>query len=118
MTDYARLYAGQDYMTPGAVQTVDIIADAVPFDDAPWLLEMASGKGTAAATPASGHLPHCLRSSTTPRSSTRASTGSVNSVGGMFGWSRGMAAGYRSGPAYDRRLLHPLPVHRFEAGDD
>ena len=38
MTDYARLYAGQDYMTPGAAQTVDIIADSVPFDDAPWLL--------------------------------------------------------------------------------
>ena len=38
LTDYARLYAGQDYMTPGAAQTVDIIADSVPFDDAPWLL--------------------------------------------------------------------------------
>ena len=55
MTDYARMYAGQDYMTPGAAQTVDIIADAVPFDGTPWLLEMASGKGTAAATLASRH---------------------------------------------------------------
>ncbi len=55
LTDYARLYAGQDYMTPGAAQTVDIIADAVPFDGTPWLLEMASGKGAAAATLASRH---------------------------------------------------------------
>jgi ubiquinone/menaquinone biosynthesis C-methylase UbiE len=42
-------------MTPGAAQTVAIIADSIPFDDLPWLLEMASGKGTAAATLASRH---------------------------------------------------------------
>ena len=50
MPDYARMYAGQDYMTPGAAQTVGIIADTVRFADNPWLLEVAAGKGTAAAT--------------------------------------------------------------------
>ena len=99
LTDYARMYAGQDYMTPGAAQTVDIIADAVPYDGAPWLLEMASGKGTAAATLASRHACKLSASSPTPRSSARASTGSVNSDWGKFGWSRVMAGGYRSGPA-------------------
>src|SRR5580765_6615446 len=50
MPDFPRMYAGQDYMTPAAAQTVGIIADTVPFESNPWLLEMAAGKGTAAAT--------------------------------------------------------------------
>lgn len=53
--DYARMYAGQDYMTPGAAQTVGIIADTVRFEGNPWLLDMAAGKGTAAATLAGRH---------------------------------------------------------------
>jgi hypothetical protein len=40
---------------PGAAQTVDVITDSISFDGAPWLLEMASGKGTAASTLASRH---------------------------------------------------------------
>jgi ubiquinone/menaquinone biosynthesis C-methylase UbiE len=50
------MYAKQDHMTPGAAQTVDIITDSVPFGGAPRLLEMASGKGAAAATLASRHI--------------------------------------------------------------
>jgi len=44
------MYAGQEYMTPGAAQTVAIIAEAIRLDDDPLLVEMASGKGYAAAS--------------------------------------------------------------------
>jgi hypothetical protein len=49
MPEYAPMYTGQDYMTPGAAQTVGIIADTVQFADNTMLLEVAAGKGTAAA---------------------------------------------------------------------
>ncbi len=49
MPDYARIYARQEYLTPGAARTVGIIAERVRPDDGTRLLEMASGKGEAAA---------------------------------------------------------------------
>ena len=49
MPDYARIYARQEYLTPGAARTVGIIAERVRPDDGTWLLEMAAGKGEAAA---------------------------------------------------------------------
>jgi len=48
MPEYAQMYTVQDYMTPGAAQTVGIIADTVQFADNTMLLEVAAGKGTAA----------------------------------------------------------------------
>lgn len=50
MTDYARIYAKQEYLTPGAAETVAIIAETVRPDEGTLLLEMAAGKGEAAAT--------------------------------------------------------------------
>lgn len=49
MPDYARIYARQEYLTPGAARTVGIIAERVRPDDGTRLLEMAAGKGEAAA---------------------------------------------------------------------
>ena len=49
MPDYARIYARQEYLAPGAARTVGIITERVRPDDGTWLLEMASGKGEAAA---------------------------------------------------------------------
>lgn len=55
LTEHARMDAGQDSMPGAAAQTVDVITDSISFDDAQWLLEMASGQGTAASTLASRH---------------------------------------------------------------
>jgi SAM-dependent methyltransferase len=50
MTDFLRIYARQEYMTPGAAETVELIAEAVrPSEDA-LLLEVAAGKAEAACT--------------------------------------------------------------------
>lgn len=50
MTDFLRLYSKQEYLTPGAAETVEIIAGTVRPDERSVLLDMASGKGEAAAT--------------------------------------------------------------------
>jgi len=49
LPDYARIYARQEYLTPGAARTVGIIAERVRPDEGTSLLEMAAGKGEAAA---------------------------------------------------------------------
>jgi len=51
--DYQRIYSRQEYLTPGAPRTVEIIAETVRPDERTWLLDLASGKGEAAATLAS-----------------------------------------------------------------
>ena len=48
--DYQRIYARQEYLTPGAAATVEIIAETVRPDERTWLLDLAAGKGEAAAT--------------------------------------------------------------------
>jgi len=50
MPDYVRIYARQEYMTPGAAETVAIIAETVRPDESTLLLEIAAGKGEASAT--------------------------------------------------------------------
>ncbi|TMB69860.1 MAG: class I SAM-dependent methyltransferase, partial [Chloroflexi bacterium] len=50
MPDYARIYARQEYLTPGAAETVDIIAESVQPTEQSLLLDIACGKGEAAAT--------------------------------------------------------------------
>ncbi len=50
MADHSRTYARQEYLTPGASDTVEIIADVVRPDEGTVLLDVASGKGEAAAT--------------------------------------------------------------------
>ena len=50
MTDYLRIYARQEYMTPGAAETVELIAEAVRPDADALLLEVAAGKAEAACT--------------------------------------------------------------------
>jgi SAM-dependent methyltransferase len=50
MPDYARIYARQEYLTPGAAETVDIIAETVQPTERSLLLDVACGKGEAAAT--------------------------------------------------------------------
>jgi len=50
MPDYSRIYARQEYMTPGAADTVEIIADTVHPIEGSLLLDVACGKGEAAAT--------------------------------------------------------------------
>lgn len=50
MPDFARIYARQEYLTPGAAETVAIIAETVRPDENTLLLEIAAGKGEAAAT--------------------------------------------------------------------
>jgi SAM-dependent methyltransferase len=48
--DYARIYARQEYLTPGAPETVEIIAGTVRPTEQTLLLDVACGKGEAAAT--------------------------------------------------------------------
>jgi SAM-dependent methyltransferase len=50
MRDYARIYARQEYLTPGAAETVEIIAETVRPTENSLLLDVACGKGEAAAT--------------------------------------------------------------------
>jgi SAM-dependent methyltransferase len=50
MPDYSRIYARQEYLTPGAVETVEIIAETVKPTEESILLDVACGKGEAAAT--------------------------------------------------------------------
>lgn len=55
MPDYFRVYARQEYLTPGAPETLAIIEDVVRPGEDTLLLEVASGKGEAAAHLASRH---------------------------------------------------------------
>lgn len=50
MADFARIYARQEYLTPGAAETVEIIAQTVRPSEQSLLLDVACGKGEAAAT--------------------------------------------------------------------
>ncbi len=50
MTDYARIYAKQEYLTPGAAETVDLIAETARPNERSVLLDVAAGKGEAACT--------------------------------------------------------------------
>jgi len=50
MTDYARIYAKQEYLTPAAAETVELIAEAVNPGESSLLLDVAAGKGEAACT--------------------------------------------------------------------
>src|SRR6266571_1502107 len=49
MPNYARIYAKQEYLTPGAPTTVELIAEAARPDERTTLLDVACGKGEAAA---------------------------------------------------------------------
>ena len=53
MPDFTRMYSRQEYMTPGAAETVELIAETVRPTERSWLLDVACGKGEAAATLAS-----------------------------------------------------------------
>jgi SAM-dependent methyltransferase len=55
MPDYLRIYSKQEYLTPGAPTTVEIIAETVQPDESTLLLDMGAGKGEAAATLAGRH---------------------------------------------------------------
>jgi SAM-dependent methyltransferase len=55
MPDYTRIYAKQEYLTPGAAETVAIIVETVQPDKSMTLLDVAAGKGEAAATLASAY---------------------------------------------------------------
>ena len=55
MADFFRIYARQEYMTPGAAETVGIIEEVVEPGDGTLLLEVAAGKGEAAANLAGHH---------------------------------------------------------------
>lgn len=50
MPDFTRIYAKQEYLTPGAPTTVEVIADTVRPDQHSILIDLAAGKGEAAAT--------------------------------------------------------------------
>ena len=50
MPDYSRIYARQEYLTPGAAGTVELIAETVQPTERSLLLDVACGKGEAAAT--------------------------------------------------------------------
>jgi SAM-dependent methyltransferase len=50
VTDFTRIYAKQEYLTPGAADTVELIADTVQPTGSSLLLEVASGKAEAACT--------------------------------------------------------------------
>lgn len=50
MTDYLRTYAKQEYLTPGAAETVELIAEAASLTEDVLLLDVAAGKGEAACT--------------------------------------------------------------------
>ena len=55
MNIFERTYAKQEYLTPGAAETVAIVAAALPADGA-RVLDVASGKGEAACSlAADGH---------------------------------------------------------------
>ena len=45
MPDYSRIYARQEYLTPGAAETVEIIAETVQPTETSLLLDVACGKG-------------------------------------------------------------------------
>lgn len=49
-TDYLRIYARQEYMTPGAADTVEMLAEAARPGEHTILLEVACGKGEAACS--------------------------------------------------------------------
>jgi len=55
MADFFRIYARQEYMTPGAAETVAIIEEVVRPGEGTLLLEVAAGKGEAAANLAGHH---------------------------------------------------------------
>jgi len=55
MPDYLRIYSKQEYQTPGAARTVEMITEAVQPGEQTWLLDVASGKGEAASSLASHH---------------------------------------------------------------
>jgi SAM-dependent methyltransferase len=50
MTDYARIYAKQEYLTPAAAETVELIAETVSPGRSALLLDVAAGKGEAACS--------------------------------------------------------------------
>ena len=50
MPDFARIYAHSDYLTPGAAETVELIAETVGPTEDSLLLDVACGKGEAAAS--------------------------------------------------------------------
>lgn len=50
MPDYLRIYAKQEYLTPGAAKTVDLIAENVQPSESAVLVDVAAGKGEAACT--------------------------------------------------------------------
>ncbi len=50
MPDFLRQYSKQEYMTPGAATTVEIISETVQPGESTCLLDVACGKGEAAAT--------------------------------------------------------------------
>lgn len=50
MTNFLRIYAKQEYLTPGAAETVELIAEAVNPAEDTLLLDVAAGKGEAACT--------------------------------------------------------------------
>jgi SAM-dependent methyltransferase len=50
MPDFSRVYARQEYLTPGAAETVELIAETVQPTEQSLLLDVACGKGEAAST--------------------------------------------------------------------
>ncbi len=50
MPDFSRIYARQEYLTPGATQTVELIAETVRPSESTLLLDIACGKAEAACT--------------------------------------------------------------------
>ncbi len=50
MPDLLRTYAKQEYLTPGAAETVELIADTVSPGEDTLLLDVAAGKAEAACT--------------------------------------------------------------------
>jgi SAM-dependent methyltransferase len=50
MPDFLRIYSKQEYLTPGAPKTVEIIGETVQPNEDTLLLDLAAGKGEAAAT--------------------------------------------------------------------
>ena len=55
MRDYARTYSRQEYLSPGAPAALDILVEAVRPGPETLLLDVAAGKGEAAAHLASHH---------------------------------------------------------------
>ena len=60
MTDYARIYAKQEYLTPSAAETVGLIAETVRPNEHSLLLDVAAGKGEAACSLAGRFACHVL----------------------------------------------------------